>query len=133
VIKNVVLHFANEQPLMADLIDLPGSTDAGMLCTNLRGLDGKRPVFIDQTEATFYFPFHVIRFLEMAPGALDRHHASGGSRAGASRADASWDDRGEDGASPVPEVIALSDGMPSVEEEPELELDEDFLRRIRDI
>ncbi|HEY4754165.1 MAG TPA: hypothetical protein VIH37_12830, partial [Candidatus Limnocylindrales bacterium] len=78
MIRNVVVHISNEQPLLADLFDLPASTDAGLLCTNLRSMDGKRPVFVDTIESTFFFPYHVIRFLEVPTGALERHAAQGG-------------------------------------------------------
>ena len=71
MIRNVCIHVNNEQPLLADLFDLPVSTDAGLLCTNVRTLDGKRPVFIDTIEATFFFPYHVVRFIEIPVGALD--------------------------------------------------------------
>ena len=60
---------AAEQPLIADLFDLPSADDVGLLCTNLRMMDGKRPIFIDQIEATFFFPYHVIRFVEIPKGA----------------------------------------------------------------
>ena len=73
MIRNVVIHSANEQPLLADLFALPTPSDAGLLCTNLRMMDGKRPIFIDSSAATFFFPYLVIRFLEIPPGALERH------------------------------------------------------------
>ena len=68
MIRNVVIHAANEQPLMADLFDLPTAEDAGLLCTNVRMMDGKRPVFIDHIDSTFFFPYHVVRFLEIPKG-----------------------------------------------------------------
>ena len=44
MIRNVVIHMANEQPLLADLFDLPSPADAGLVCTNVRQIDGKKPV-----------------------------------------------------------------------------------------
>ena len=80
MIRSVRIHVNNEQPLLADLFGLPTATDAGLLCTNVRTLDGKQPVFIDRTEATFFFPYHVIRFIEIARGRRRRAGARPGRR-----------------------------------------------------
>ena len=78
VIRNVCIHLSNEQPLLVDLFDLPTAADAGLLCTNVRSLDGKRPIFIDSITGVFFFPYHVIRFLEIPEGAVDLGRTSGG-------------------------------------------------------
>lgn len=130
MIPNVVIHLANEQPLLADLFELPETNDAGMLCTNLRGLDGKRPVFIDHTDGTFYFPFRVIRFLEIPPESLAGHRPGGSGRSRGRRHEAADDvDRGP---IELPEPKALNEG-PIADDDADLELDEEFLQRIRDI
>lgn len=103
-IRNAVIHMAGEQPLLADLFGLPSPGDTGLLCTNLRTLSGTRPVFADASDSTFFFPYHFIRFVEIAPPA------------------AGQGERGQ-GAAEVDE----DDG------EAELELDEAFLRRIREV
>jgi hypothetical protein len=106
MIRNTIIHIQNEQPLLADLYEMPKALDQGLLCTNLRTLDGKRPVFIERSDSAFFFPYLHIRFIEVMPG-----------------------------SSGVPEI-----GAPVEETEPEgtvedadLELDEDFLRRIREV
>ena len=43
MIRNAIIHVQNEQPLLADLYEMPSALDQGLLCTNLRMLDGKRP------------------------------------------------------------------------------------------
>jgi hypothetical protein len=106
-ILRAVIHLNNEQPLLADLFGLPEPSDLGLLCTNLRTLNGKRPVFADHLESTFFFPYQHIRFLEIPPGADGRRLI-------------------EAPAAPVAEV-------PPEEPEEDLQLDEDFLRRIRDV
>jgi hypothetical protein len=136
VIADVVIHVANEQPLLADLFALPTAADAGLVCTNVRMLDGKRPVFIDHTESTFFFPYHMIRFLELPAGTAPQPEAAG-RRNGSGRAKAAAGDEG----SPAPEtllpvaVAAGQDGSPDAEDDLdiELEIDEEFLQRIRDI
>jgi len=108
LIRNAVVHLNGEQPLMADLFDTPAALDQGLLCTNLRTLDGKRPVFIDRSESVFYFPYLHIRFVEFTPATTG-----------------------------VPELDAGAGSEPATEAEDEadaeLELDEDFLRRIREV
>ena len=112
MIRNVIIHIQNEQPLLADLYDMPGALDQGLLCTNLRMLDGKRPVFIDDITAVFFFPYVHVRFVEIPPRSLI----------------------GTDLEVPV-EVAVLAGPAPSdeaTEDEEDLEIDEDFLRRIRE-
>ena len=133
MIRNVSIHLANEQPLVADLFDLPSASDAGLLCTNVRTLDGKRPVFIDSSRGTFFFPYHIVRFLEIAEGAVDLRRLTDegdgpGYAADAGRAP------GADPQNRLPVVVGGpveddADGDLDVE----LEIDEDFLQRIRDI
>jgi hypothetical protein len=113
VIRNVVLHINNEQPLIADLFELPSPGDLGLRCTNLRTLDGKRPVFIDDSASVFFFPYLNMRFVEIPPAA-----------AVAAGVDL-----------PLPVATAVTAPAPAAEAEPdeELEIDEDFLRRIREV
>jgi hypothetical protein len=113
VIRNVVLHFTNEQPLLADLFEAPSPGDAGLRCTNLRQMNGRRPAFIDDVASIFFFAYQHIRFVEIPPGAM-----SGGDPA---LAVAIIDEAARAGRPPEPEP------------EPDLEIDEDFLRRIREV
>jgi hypothetical protein len=137
VIRNAVIHISNEQPLTADLFGVPTSADAGLLCTNLRMMDGKRPVFIDNISATFFFPYLHIRFVEIPPGSLARHLEEGGGAPGAASRPFEAGLPTVDGTagSRLPVVVAeapdLEDELP--DPEAELEIDEDFLRRVRDI
>jgi hypothetical protein len=116
VIRNAVIHIMNEQPMLADLFEAPAPGDVGLRCTNLRTLNGKRPVFVDDMASIFFFPYLHIRFVEIPPGAVTRSDPSMALdqvRTGAAN------------ASPPP--------APEPEPEPELEIDEDFLRRIREV
>jgi hypothetical protein len=105
-------------------------------------MDGKRPVFIDRIDATFFFPYHVIRFLEIPVGAMEGHVPAEMPLAGIA-ADASSDRAGKRKGRPddaaaasvpderLPVLVATGEELP--EGEIELEIDEDFLRRVRDI
>ena len=112
MIRDAVLHVNNEQPLMADLFELPEGNVALLRCTNLRTLNGKRPVFADDSESVFFFPMTHLRFIEVLPRSL---------------ADSPL-------ALPPGEVAEpLAMGSGSTDDlDTELEIDEDFLRRIRE-
>ncbi|HEY5628730.1 MAG TPA: hypothetical protein VIR16_04395 [Candidatus Limnocylindrales bacterium] len=129
MIRNVVVHVSNEQPLLTDLFDVPSASDAGLLCTNLRMMDGKRPIFIDRVDNTFFFPYHIIRFLEIPVGAIERHTAEADGGAPTTRGSADTLG-GAELESRLPAVVEAE----AEELESDLgEIDEDFLRRIRDI
>ncbi|MFP5341508.1 MAG: hypothetical protein ACLGIJ_01095 [Candidatus Limnocylindria bacterium] len=124
MIRDAVLHLNSEQPMLADLYGLPDSGDVGLRCTNLRTMGGQRPVFVDDTASIFFFPYLHIRFVEIPPAALRRAGLADASEPEAvDRAPAA------DGKSALEPVAvpapAADDG--------ELEIDEDFLRRIREV
>jgi hypothetical protein len=151
VIRNVCIHVSNEQPLLADLYELPTADDAGLVCTNVRSMDGKRPVFVDQIASTFFFPYHIVRFIEIPESEMAAHTprgGGGGSAARRARATAAADepddvalDAGgeEDGSgsgepeSFLPVAVGVPQGPGGVDDELELEIDEGFLQRIRDL
>ena len=128
VIRDVILHVNGEQPLLADLFEAPSPGDVGLRCTNLRQMNGKRPVFVDDIASIFFFPYLHLRFVEIPPAALSRGDSSmaiatadeGEPRRGTGPADSA-----ASAVSPAPE--------PGSEPEADLEIDEDFLRRIREV
>ena len=113
MIRNAILHLNNEQPLLADLFELPGNNDVGLRCTNLRAMNGKRPVFVDEIASIFFFPYLHIRFVEIPPAAA-----------------------AETGLPmPVPVAAGVVETVSAADDadgDGELEIDEDFLRRIRE-
>lgn len=133
MIHNVCIHVSNEQPLLADLYDLPSASDAGLVCTNVRSMDGKRPIFIDSSAATFFFPYHVIRFLEIPEGAVQPGRTRGGSTEAIPLARPTGE-RATVPESLLPVVVGVRSDQPDHgDPEAELDIDEDFLQRIRDI
>jgi hypothetical protein len=105
VIPKAIVHLINDLPIMVDLDALPGPTDRSIRCTNVRTVDGKRPSFVLDQQATFVFPLSVIRLIEAQLG--------------------------ENAA----QVVEPVDTRPQAEPTPELdeEPDEDLLERIRSI
>jgi hypothetical protein len=120
VIRDVVLHMNNEQPLLADLFEAPSPGDVGLRCTNLRTMNGKRPVFVDDSASIFFFPYLHIRFVEIPPGAISGIDRSSRwppmptARLSSARAEPAGEPEAE----------------PALDED--LEIDEDFLRRVRE-
>jgi hypothetical protein len=115
MLRNAVIHISNEQPLLADLFEVPSPSDVTLRLTNLRSLDGKRPIFVDDMKSVFVFPYHRVSFVEIPPQAL----------AGSDLGD----------ALPVPVAAGVPAQLPAGvdNEDDELEIDEDFLRRIREV
>ena len=98
--------------MLADLFEAPAPGDVGLRCTNLRTLNGERPVFVDDIASIFFFPYLHIRFVEIPPGAVT----------------------GSDPSMALDPVLAgPPNTSPPPAPEPELEIDEDFLRRIREV
>ena len=112
MIRNAVLHLNGEQPVVVDLFELPEAVDLGVRCTNMRTLDGKRPVFIDDIKAVFFFPYEAVRFVEIPARSLV----------------------GTALEVQVDEPVAVTvPAAPETLEDDNLEIDEDFLRRIREV
>jgi hypothetical protein len=121
VIRNAVLHLLNEQPLVADLPTQPAPGDVALICTNLRTVDGKRPFFVDSSASLFVFPLTQLRFVEVPSASLTGARAAEPASDGASVPPA--------GSSLAP--IGAPEGPPPAVDD--LELDEDLLRRVREL
>ena len=74
MIRNVILHLVGELPMKADIESLPTAADAGLLCTNLRTLEGRKPVSTEYLDSVFLLPYTVIRFIEIPRASI---HAAG--------------------------------------------------------
>ena len=113
MINNACIHINGEQPVVADLFDMPASNDQGLRCTNLRTLDGKRPVFVDDQYSVFFF--------------TSSTSASSRSRRRRSPRTATSPCRSARAFAGVANPAA------ALPPEEDLEIDEDFLRRIREV
>jgi len=115
MLRNAVLHLHNEQPVLADLFEMPTASDVRLSLTNPPSLDGKRPIFVDDLKSVFVFPYHRISFLEIPPQAT---------------LTAEMGD-----AMPVPVAVGASEHgvTEDLGDDGDLEIDEDFLPRIREV
>jgi hypothetical protein len=150
MLRNAIIHIANEQPFMADLLDEPGPNDVSLVCRNVRMMNGKKPVFVDLADSTFVMPISHVRFIEIPAKAyaddgeadVDRPPVSsiarGRRKRAAPEATEAADDAGaaraalrrmgafeEDGTEPAPET----EPVPEVNGDG---LDVDLLRRIHE-
>jgi hypothetical protein len=71
VIRNAVIHMNGEQPLLADLRTLPSASDACVVCTNVRYMNGKKPTFIDAIDSWFLIPLLMVRFVEVPAAEIE--------------------------------------------------------------
>ena len=106
---------------MADLYQMPAPTDSALICTNLRDMNGKRPVFIDDSASYFSFSLTVVRFVEVPAGSV---RAAGQTNPEMGLALTGEADDSTSGS--------REDAIPARPPETELEIDEDFLKRVRD-
>ena len=113
MIRDVVLHINNEQPLRADLFEFPEADAVLLRCTNVRTLNGTRPIFIDDLNSIIFIPLLHLRFIEVLPRSQAEANLSLAP-----------------GEIPIP-VPAPLPAAPEPEEE-DLEIDEDFLRKVRE-
>ena len=90
---------------MTDLYGYPSAADTVVVCTNIRGTTGKRPVWADDVHSIFYFPWAQVRFLEIPP---DRKAMA-----------------------PPDSETGTAIALRAPEED--LEIDEEFLKRVRDV
>ena len=100
----------NEQPLVCDLREMPAASDAILMCTNLRLLDGKKPIWIDRIDSWFALPMHIIRFVEVPLLAVEASSILA-----------------------LPSGPLPDPGAPSAEEAEENQAADELLQRIRDV
>ena len=114
MIRDVVLHINNEQPLRADLFEFPEPDAVLLRCTNVRTLNNTRPVFVDDLNSIVFFPMLHLRFIEVLPKSQAEANLSLAP-----------------GETPIP-VPAPVPQTPEPEPEEDLEIDEAFLRKVRE-
>jgi hypothetical protein len=142
LLRDVVIHIANEQPIIADLLNAPAPSDVALICTNVRTKGAGKPVFIDKSDSTFVFPIVHIRFVEIPSSSMEEHRAEFGVAAEARRArlglpaPGGTRDRSRDARAGTPPSLgeALAPKPAAAEPAPinPDDLDPDLMRRIRE-
>jgi hypothetical protein len=135
MIRNVILHLHGELPMKADIESLPRAADAGLLCTNLRTLEGKKPLSTEYLDSVFLLPYNFIRFIEIPQESI---HAAGldadlpQRRPELPASAGTIPDPGHVIVTPAPAGMAEPEPPPPDEAIEHLEPDAELLRRIRD-
>ena len=135
MIRNVVLHLQGELPMKADIESLPTAADAGLLCTNLRTMEGRKPLSTEFLDSVYLIPYNVIRFIEIPRASI---HLAG---LGVTLPDGPVALPAEAAAAPEGSVIVTPAPRRADQEAPapdedegleHLDLDAELLRRIRE-
>jgi hypothetical protein len=138
MIRDVVLHMHNDQPLVADIESLPTADDSTLVCTNLRTIEKRKPLTVDNTDSVFIIPLMFIRFIEIPRAAIlaAGFGGMGGRRTPALPAGSVLVTPPPRGESDMPYLEGEEPDAepPQPEEDPyaDLEPDEELLRRIRE-
>jgi hypothetical protein len=63
----VLVHLMNEDPILAEVEELPAAGDNCLYLTNARRRDGKPVHYLDRQAIQFIFPWTRITFIEVMP------------------------------------------------------------------
>lgn len=67
--RTVVVHIAGEDPMVAELEQMPAAGDTFVVLTNPRRRDGKAIPNVTYGAQSFLYPFHRITFIEFMDAA----------------------------------------------------------------
>lgn len=64
---SVVVHIANEDAIVCELDEIPGSADRYILLQNPRRRDGKDIHYLDEEVTSMLVPWHRVNFVQLLP------------------------------------------------------------------
>ena len=70
--KTIVLHVIGEEPILADIDEMPDPASNFVTCSNLRKRDGKPVNYVSPGARTILFPWSRISFLEIMVSGEER-------------------------------------------------------------
>jgi hypothetical protein len=68
---SVLIHIANEDPILCEIENLPGPTDTSILVRNPRRRDGKDLHYLVANVTHVIWPISRVTFIEIMPGEDD--------------------------------------------------------------
>jgi hypothetical protein len=80
--KTVLVHIANEDPILAEMEELPNPSDSFITITNPRRKDGKPVPYLAGGVRSVMFPWWRISFLEVMVSEAEQHDIIGFYREG---------------------------------------------------
>lgn len=72
----LLIHVANEEPIMAEVEELPSTVDQVIYCTNPRRRDGKELHYVLSEVQTIIVPWWRINFVEIMPSGQEEEIVS---------------------------------------------------------
>lgn len=70
--KVVIIHIVGEDPILAEMEDLPNPADQFIEFSNPRRRDGKSIAYVTMGAKSFMFPWHRLSFVEVMSSATER-------------------------------------------------------------
>jgi hypothetical protein len=67
----LLIHVASDEPVMAEVEELPGPADQVVFCINPRRRDGKELHYVMPEVQTIILPWHRINFIEIMPSGAE--------------------------------------------------------------
>jgi hypothetical protein len=64
---NIILHIQGEEPILAEVDELPDTADLMVKVHNPRRIDGKDLSYLSENVITVYYPAFRINFIEILP------------------------------------------------------------------
>ncbi len=68
----VILHMLNEDPIVAQIENLPDKDATNLICSEIRKRDGKPVHFLSHGVNTVIFPMHRLHFVEVVASETER-------------------------------------------------------------
>ena len=65
----VIVHIANEEPLVCEVDELPDPKDQAMFLSNPRTRDGKEVSYLEEDVSRMIVPWHRINYVQVLPSA----------------------------------------------------------------
>ena len=68
---SLLIHISGEEAILAEVEELPKTTDTAIYCINPRRRDGKELHYVLSEVQTIYLPIHRIIFAEVMPSGAE--------------------------------------------------------------
>jgi hypothetical protein len=69
--QTIIIHVANEDPIVGEIDELPGSTDTIITLHSPRRRDGKDVHYLQNSVVTVIWPVNQISFIEVLPSQME--------------------------------------------------------------
>ena len=66
---SIIVHIANEEAIVCEVDEVPGTIDQFILMQNPRRRDGKDIHYLDEEVTSMIVPWHRINFVQLLPSA----------------------------------------------------------------